>query len=69
VRRGIQAELARRGRNHGRKQVARLMRRAAVRVDAIRRDFTADTSAVNRRWCGDITHIASWEGWLYLLRP
>jgi putative transposase len=21
---------------------------------------------VNTRWCGDITYIAAWEGWLYL---
>jgi transposase InsO family protein len=28
---------------------------AAVRADAIRRDFTADASAINSRWCGDIT--------------
>jgi putative transposase len=25
-----------------------------------------DTAAVNRRWCGDITYIPTWEGWLYL---
>jgi transposase InsO family protein len=82
----IHAELRRRGSRHGRKRVARLMRRAgirgkaprrwkkttipdpaaAARADAIRRDFTADASAVNRRWCGDITYIATWEGWLYL---
>jgi transposase InsO family protein len=82
----IHAELARRGRRHGRKRIARLMRRAGIagraakrwkkttipdpaamaRADRIRRDFTADASAVNRRWCGDITYIATWEGWLYL---
>jgi hypothetical protein len=28
---------------------------AAARADAIRRDFTADASKVNTRWCGDIT--------------
>jgi len=39
---------------------------AAARADAIRRDFTADASKVNTRWCGDITYIATWEGWLYL---
>ena len=82
----IHAELARRGRRHGRKRVARLMRRAgirgkapkrwrkttiadpaaAARADQIRRDFTADASALNSRWCGDITYIGTWEGWLYL---
>jgi putative transposase len=39
---------------------------AAARADRIRRDFTADASKVNTRWCGDITYIATWEGWLYL---
>src|ERR1700748_1968875 len=39
---------------------------AAARVDTIRRDFTADASKINQRWCGDITYIATWEGWLYL---
>jgi transposase InsO family protein len=28
---------------------------AAARADRIRRDFTADASRVNTRWCGDIT--------------
>jgi len=39
---------------------------AAARADRIRRDFTADASRINTRWCGDITYIATWEGWLYL---
>jgi transposase InsO family protein len=39
---------------------------AAARADAIRRDFTADAARVNQRWCGDITYLATWEGWLYL---
>jgi transposase InsO family protein len=39
---------------------------AAARADRIRRDFTADASATNTRWCGDITYIPTWEGWLYL---
>jgi HTH-like domain/Integrase core domain len=82
----VQAELRRRGRRHGRKRVARLMRRAgirgrapkrwrkttiadpaaAARADAIRRDFTTDAGKINSRWCGDITYIGTWEGWLYL---
>jgi transposase InsO family protein len=82
----VHAELARRGRRHSRKRVARLMRQAglqgktpkrwrktttpdpaaAARGDAIRRDFTADASKLNSRWCGDITYIGTWEGWLYL---
>jgi putative transposase len=29
-------------------------------------DFTADAAKVNHRWCGDVTYIATREGWLYL---
>ena len=32
----------------------------------MRRDFAVDAAAVNTRWCGDITYIPTWEGWLYL---
>jgi transposase InsO family protein len=39
---------------------------AATRADAIRRDFTAGAGGLNARWCGDITYIGTWEGWLYL---
>jgi transposase InsO family protein len=39
---------------------------AAVRADHIRRDFTTDAARINTRWCGDITYIPTWEGWLYL---
>jgi transposase InsO family protein len=38
----------------------------AERADLIRRDFAVDAAAVNTRWCGDITYIWTWEGWLYL---
>ena len=82
----VHAELRRRGRRHGRKRVARLMRQAglagraakrwkkttipdpaaAARADRIRRDFTADANRLNARWCGDITYIRTWEGWLFL---
>jgi transposase InsO family protein len=82
----VHAELRRRGRRHGRKRIARLMRAAgirgktpkrwkkttiadpaaAARADRIRRDFTADASKINSRWCGDITYAGTWEGWLYL---
>jgi putative transposase len=82
----VHAQLARDGRRHGRKRVARIMRAAglhgraakrrknttiadpaaAARADKVRRDFTANAAAVNRRWCGDITYIATREGWLYL---
>jgi transposase InsO family protein len=82
----VHAQLARRGHQHGRKRVARIMRAsglrgraarrwrkttiadpaAAARADKVRRDFTADAARVNTRWCGDITYIGTWEGWLYL---
>jgi transposase InsO family protein len=82
----VHAELRRRGRRHGRKRIARLMRQAglagraarrwkkttipdpaaAARADRIRRDFTTDASRLNFRWCGDITYIRTWEGWLFL---
>jgi transposase InsO family protein len=39
---------------------------ATARADVIRRDFSTDAAKVNQRWCGDITYIATWEGWLYL---
>ena len=39
---------------------------AAARADAIRRDFSTDAARTNQRWCGDITYLATWEGWLYL---
>lgn len=32
--------------------------------DLIGRDFTANQP--NTRWCGDITYIKSWDGWVYL---
>lgn len=39
---------------------------AATRPDLILRDFQPDPAAVDTRWCGDITYIATEEGWLYL---
>ncbi len=39
---------------------------AAARADRFRRDFTADASHLNSRWCGDISYIRTWEGWLFL---
>lgn len=39
---------------------------AATRPDLVDRDFTVDAAAVDTRWCGDITYINTWEGWLYL---
>ena len=39
---------------------------AAARLDLIKRDFRTDASRINSRWCGDITYIPTWEGWLFL---
>jgi transposase InsO family protein len=39
---------------------------AAARADLIGRDFTVDPGKINTRWCGDITYIRTWQGWLYL---
>ena len=38
---------------------------AAARADLIRRDFTVDAAAVTTGWCGDITYLPTWDGWLY----
>jgi putative transposase len=39
---------------------------APAGVDLVGRDFTVAPEKVNTRWCGDITYINTWEGWLYL---
>ena len=39
---------------------------ATARADLVRRDFAVNAAAVNTRWCGDITYLPTWEGWLYL---
>jgi transposase InsO family protein len=39
---------------------------AAQRPDLIKRDFCTDATALDKRWCGDITYIQTWEGWAYL---
>ncbi|MDT0439503.1 MULTISPECIES: IS3 family transposase [Streptomyces] len=36
-----------------------------LRPDLITRDFQPDPDGLNTRWCGDITYIATEEGWLY----
>lgn len=40
--------------------------RAALRPDLVVRDFQPDPAGLDTRWCGDITYIATEEGWLYL---
>jgi transposase InsO family protein len=39
---------------------------ATTRADLVGRDFSVNAAAVNSRWCGDITYVPTWEGWLYL---
>ena len=39
---------------------------ATARADLVRRNFAVNAAAVNTRWCGDITYMPTWEGWLYL---
>ena len=34
------------------------------RPDLLRRDFTADEPG--RKWCGDITYVRTWAGFIYL---
>ena len=65
------ARLMRQARLHGRtpkrwKKTTIADPAAAARADLVRRDFTANAAAVNSRWCGDITYVPTWEGWLYL---
>ncbi len=35
-------------------------------IDLLKRRFGAGTIEINTAWCGDITYIRTWEGWLYL---
>ena len=39
---------------------------AAAAVDLVKRVFGPGTVEVDRLWCGDISYIRTWEGWLYL---
>uniref|UniRef100_UPI001313DDD2 IS3 family transposase n=1 Tax=Kitasatospora sp. MBT63 TaxID=1444768 RepID=UPI001313DDD2 len=39
---------------------------AGTRPDLVLRDFQPDPTALDTRWCGDITYIPTNEGWLYL---
>ncbi|MFD4740398.1 DDE-type integrase/transposase/recombinase [Streptomyces virginiae] len=39
---------------------------ASTRPDPVLRDFQPDQSAIDTRWCGDITYIATDEGRLHL---
>jgi transposase InsO family protein len=37
-----------------------------VAVDLLQRHFDVAALELNQVWCGDITYIRTWEGWLYL---
>jgi transposase InsO family protein len=39
---------------------------AATVVDLVKRVFGPGTIEINRLWCGDISFIGTWEGWLYV---
>lgn len=39
---------------------------APTRPDLIGRDFSPNAFGLDQRWCGDITYIRTWQGWLYL---
>ncbi len=34
--------------------------------DLIKRTFSPESHELDTAWCGDITYIRTWEGWLYL---
>ena len=38
----------------------------AAAIDLIKRNFAPGTIEINRAWCGDITYVRTWEGWLYV---
>ncbi len=37
-----------------------------VAVDLLQRNFDAAALELNQAWCGDISYVWTWEGWLYL---
>jgi transposase InsO family protein len=39
---------------------------ATMPADLLGRDFATTPGQVNTRWCGDITYVNTWQGWLYL---
>ena len=39
---------------------------SATAADLVKRVFGPGTIEVNRLWCGDISFIRTWEGWLYV---
>lgn len=41
-------------------------RAGTVAVDLLQRHFDVAALELNQAWCGDITYVRTWEGWLYL---
>jgi transposase InsO family protein len=35
-------------------------------VDLVKRTFGPEVREVDTAWCGDVTYVRTWEGWLYL---
>ncbi len=55
------------GRHRRRRQITTIPAPdAGRRPDLIGRSFPPDPGGIDTRWCGDITYIATDEGWLYL---
>ncbi|WP_406174363.1 IS3 family transposase [Streptomyces sp. NBC_00996] len=55
------------GRHRRRRQLTTIPDpQAGTRPDLIVRNFAPDPAGLDSRWCGDITYIATEEGWLYL---
>ena len=61
----VQAGLAGRCKRRWRKTTIADPDAEQTAVDLINRHFGPGTE-LNTRWCGDITYIATWEGWAYL---
>jgi len=60
----VQAGLKGRCRRPWRKTTVRDPLADPAAIDHISRDF--GVGPIDVRWCGDITYIPTWEGWLYL---
>ncbi len=61
----VRAGLAGRCRRRWRKTTIPDPNAEARAVDLIRREFGPGVE-LDTRWCGDVTYIATWEGWAYL---
>jgi transposase InsO family protein len=62
----LMRQAGRRGRTPKRWRTTTIPDPAPLRPDLVTRDFRVTPGRVNARWCGDITYINTWEGWLYL---